>query len=251
MSVTRRLLLALTVGVPLAAHGADRPVHLHVPRPVGKDAAAMPRIADPADPSERRINAAVQRLDAALRREMAACKEMGGRNYDWERTVDVPMRGPGFLSYTITDSTYCGGAHPNTGTMAIVYDLRSGAPVDWSRLLPASWTGTLTLEQGPDGSRMVALRSDRLFALYLRGYEHAHATAGDAECREVVRQERGDGVPAMQVWLDVVKGGLAVQFGLPHAMLACEDAVVIPRATLRAEGAAPMLLEALAAAHGG
>ena len=44
-------------------------------------------------------------------------------------------------------------------------------------------------------------------------------------------------------------GGLAVQFGLPHAVQACQAAVVIQVATLRAEGALPALVDAIQAAR--
>ena len=251
MQSTNGLVLAAMACWPLAAHAADRPVHMQVPPPVGKDAAAMPVIADPADDAERRINAAVRRLDSALKGSMAECRTGGGRNWDWERSVDVTMRGPGFISYAITDSMYCGGAHPSSGTMAIVYDLRTGAPVDWTGLLPASLTGTVALGQQSDGSRMVTLSSGRLYSLFLAGYDASHAAPSDAECRNVVHGEQADAPPSMQVWLDAKRDGLAVLFDLPHAAQACADPVVIPWAVLQREGAAPALLDALAAAHGG
>jgi hypothetical protein len=49
-------------------------------------------------------------------------------------------------------------------------------------------------------------------------------------------------------WLDARKGGLAVEPGLPHVVQACEAAVVIPVATLQAEGVQPVLLAAIQAA---
>ncbi len=52
----------------------------------------------------------------------------------------------------------------------------------------------------------------------------------------------------MMAWLDAKAGGLAIQFGLPHVVQACEVAA-IPAATLRAEGAQPALVDALQAAR--
>ena len=142
----------------------------------------MPRIIAPVDAAETRINAAVRRLDATVSKAADACKGLDGKPGDWERAIDVPMRGPGYLSYVITDNLSCGGAHPDAATMLIVYDLRSGAPVDWTRLLPPSLTGTVAREQGADGTRMVTLVSKRLFALYLEGYRAGSADS-QVECR--------------------------------------------------------------------
>jgi hypothetical protein len=219
-------------------------VHLVVPPPVRKDIAAMPQIADPTDDAERHINAALKRLDANVLLAARDCE--GG---DWTRSVDVPMRGPGFLSLTITDAMDCAGsAHPDSGTFSIVYDLATGKPVDWTHLLPASLTGTLALEDEGGGTKVVTLASKRLFALYLAGYRAGEAPSSDlAECKQAFVAEATDGPPGMMVWLDAKGGGLAVQVGLAHVEKACEEPVVIPAAVLRAEGAQPALLKAFEA----
>jgi hypothetical protein len=244
-------IVALAVFAILAAlpvHAADRVVHLLVPPPIHKDVAAMPQVVNPADDAERHINVAVQRLDANIRKAVANCK---GAPADWTRSVDVPMRGPGYISFVIVDSAFCGGAHPSTATMSIVYDLRSGAPVDWTRLLPPSLTGKLALTARMDGTKMVTLASKRLYALYLAGYDPGAGTPEDrTACNDAVRNTGEDEPPAMMAWLDARQGGLAVQFDLAHVVQACADPVVIPLATLRAEGAQPVLLDAIEAAHG-
>jgi hypothetical protein len=213
----------------------------------------MPRIANPVDDAERRINTAVHRLDGAVRKAAAECLAEGGKHADFGRHIEVTMRGPRFLSYTMTDSSFCGGAHPNTGTSAIVYDLTSGAPVDWTALLPSALTGKVALQTEMDGSRMVSLSSKRLFDLYLKAYRprtgQAKVDAEDDECREAVSTSIGDGPPAMTVWLDAKAGGLAVQFDLAHVVQACADVVVVPVSTLTAEGANPVLTDAIAAAR--
>jgi hypothetical protein len=232
---------------------ADRAVSLEVPPDLAKDLSAMPRIANPVDDAERRINTAVHRLDGAVRKAAAECLAEGGKHADYGRHIEVTMRGPRFLSYTMTDSSFCGGAHPNTGTSAIVYDLTSGAPVDWTALLPPALTGKVALQTEMDGSRMVSLSSKRLFDLYLKAYRprtgQAKVDAEDDECREAVSTSIDDGPPAMTVWLDAKAGGLAVQFDLAHVVQACADVVVVPVATLKAEGANPVLTDAIAAAR--
>lgn len=239
-------ILAACPALPRVATAADRVVTLERPKPVRKDLPAFPRIAAPVDPAERRINAALQRLDGRVRKGAATCKNDDGKPGDWERTIDVPMKGPGFVSYAISDSTYCGGAHPGFGNTAIVYDLKTGEPVDWTALLPATLTGKVELVTQADEARMVTLSSKRLYALFLAGYDRERGD--DPDCKAAVRSVGDAGPPAMTVWLDAKLGGLAVQFDLPHVVQACADAVVIPASTLRTEGARPALLDALAAA---
>jgi len=224
-----------------AALAADRAVHLVVPPPVQKAIAAMPQIADPTDDAERRINIALKRLDLNVLKAARDCKGGG-----WERSVDVPMRGPGFLSLTVTDSVYCeGNAHPDSGTFSIVYDLTTGRPVDWTHLLPASLTGTAALEDQGDGTKVVTLASKRLFELYLAGYRTGDAPSSDLEeCKQAILGAATNGPPGMMVWLDAKGGGLAVQVSLAHVEKACEEPVVIPAAVLRKEGARPALLQA-------
>jgi hypothetical protein len=233
--------LLASVCATAIALGADRTVHLVVPPPVHKDIAAMPQIADPSDDAERRINAALRRLDISVLRASRDCK--GG---DWERSVDVPMKGPGFLSLTITDSMFCeGSAHPESGTFSIVYDLATGKPVDWTHLLPVSLTGTVALEEQADGTKVVTLASKRLFDLYMAGYGAGAAPRSDLEeCKQALAGEATDGPPGMLVWLDSKRGGLAVQVSLPHVEKACEEPVIIPAAMLRAERAQSALLKA-------
>lgn len=241
--------LAALWASPSAARAADRAVQLRVPPPVRPGVASMPLIAGAADDAERRINAALRRLDRNVRKAVAECRSYTGRPGTWQRRVDATMRGPGYLSLLITDGSFCDGAHPSAGVMAIVYDLRTGAPVDWTRLLPANLAGTVTLMQGGDGTRMVTLASARLHALYLAGYKAVNAEADDQDrCREAVAQEGASAPPAATAWLDAGQGGLGVQFGLPNVVQSCAAPVVIPAQTLREEGAG-QLADAIDAAH--
>lgn len=244
---------AVLLALATPTWAGEGPAILKAPSDLTAGIAAMPQIAAPADDAERRINAAVKRLDAKALEAARECKSEGGQYDYWERAVDAPMRGPRFLSFVITDSWLCGGPHPNSNTMSIVYDLTTGAPVDWTTLLPASLTGKLALAEGPGRTRMVTLASKRLHALYLAGYRPKTAGSktddADKECREAVTETYDGQPPAMMAWLDAKAGGLAVQFDLVHAVQACADTVVIPVATLRREGAQPLLADALEAAH--
>lgn len=237
----------------MSAKASDRLLQLQDPPPVAKEAAAMPLIASPSDAAEQRINAALKGLDANLRKAIRDCKGQDGAPGDWVRKVEPTMQGPRYLSYVIRDMSFCGGPYPPSGTMSIVYDLKTGAPVDWKRLLPPSMTGKVALTEGMDGTKMVTLASPRLFSLYLSGYDRAIRMPGNdiaaediAGCQEAVRDEAN---PPMIVWLDAKSDGLAVQFDLIHAVQACAVPVVIPVAVLRADRANATLLDAIDAAH--
>lgn len=238
------VVLALGISLPaLPGVAADRHVHLRVPPPMRANIASMPQIIDPADAAESHINAALERLDATVRKAADECKTMDGKPGNWERSIDVPMRGPGYISFVITDISDCGYAHPNVFTMSIVYDLRTGNPVDWTQLLPASLTGKVALQEGADGTRMVTLASQRLFELYRSGY--ATPNGADSDCQQAIDDSGRNGPPAMMAWLDARTGGLAVQYDLIHIVQACEKPIVIPLATLRAEGVQPAVLDAI------
>lgn len=230
----------------ILAAAAAQPITLTRPRPVSGEVQAYPRIAAPANAAQRRINRALDRLDAKVRTAIRQCFADSVNPTSWERQIDTTMRGPEFLSYLVTDEVDCGNAYPNESHLAIVYDLRTGEPVDWTRLLPGKLTGWLELK-GVNGIRVVTLASPRLLNLYMVGYHRALDPENRAECGDAPTMFGEDGV-AMLAWLDAKAGGLALQFDFNHAMQACSAAVVVPAATLRREGASPRLLAALAAA---
>lgn len=241
---------AVLLGMASSAQAADRVVTVQKPADLMKGVSAMPSIAGAVDEAERRINAALPRLDANARKAAVQCKADGGKDSWWERTVYATMSGPRYLSYEIIDNASCGGAHPNISTMSIVYDLTTGAPVDWMTVLPPALTGKPVLASGVDGTKMVTLSGQTLYALYLTGYRprsgDAKKDVEDDECREAVVDAGEEGsAPGMMAWLDAKSGGLVVQFDLPHVVQACADAVTIPPAALRAVGAQPVLVEAL------
>jgi hypothetical protein len=244
-SIVGALAFSLVAG-KLAA--AERIVDIQKPSALGKDQDAYPRIVAPADEAEQRINAAVARLDARLVKGVAECGRNGGRNAEWTRTVEVTMRGPRYLSYSITDNASCGGAHPDIGDTAIVYDLTTGAPVDWSQLLPPQLVGTVALSETMDGTKMVTLQSKRLYELYMQQYRLG-SHASDKDCIEAVEEAGADGPPAMTPYLDAQTGGLGIEFDMAHAVEACADQVVLPLATLRAEKTPELTLKAIEAAH--
>ena len=93
----------------------------------------MPLTAQSLDDAERHINTALQRLDRPAARAAHECRTEGPPSSGYRsRAVSVTMAGPRFLSIVIVDDAFCGGAHPETATLSLVYDLRTGRPVDWT-----------------------------------------------------------------------------------------------------------------------
>lgn len=244
-SISTALAFSLVAG---SAAAAERIVEVHKPPALGKYRNAYPRIEAPADEAERQINAAVARLDAKLVKAFADCRKSGGPYAEWLRTIEVTMRGPRFLSYSIVDSASCNRGAQEVDDTAIVYDLTTGAPVDWSKLLPPQLVGTVTLSEHMDGTKMVSLRSDRLYELYQEQYPKG-SHAGDKDCIEAVEEAGAEGPPSMTPYLDARAGGLAIIFDLPKFARACSDAVVLSIATLRAEKTPEPTLKAIEAAH--
>lgn len=231
------------------------PVTLARPREVRTKFDGFARIAAPATLATRRINAALTRWERRAVAEADGCIHNGGpMPGSWERTVATTMRGPEFLSYLVTDDYYCGGAHPDVAHASIVYDLATGAPVEWRALLGSTLAGELALTSSGDGVNVVTLASSRLTALYRRGYRSGQDDASvDGDCRGVVNAdgdlENAPAAEPMLAWLDGRAGGLVLQYDLSHAVQVCSVPVVIAAETLRREGASARLVDALLAAR--
>ncbi len=160
------------------------------------------------------------------------------------------MHGPRVLSVEIVDDLVCGGAHPDIGLMAIVSDLTTGAPVDWTTLVSPALTGTVALGKGADGTRTVTLASETPHTLHLEGYRpETHDPERDGDAGRQAATDMTLCPHAMMAWLDAEAGGLAVRFDLVHVAPACTDAVVIPTAILRRPGARLVLTGTIEAAH--
>ena len=229
---------ALLLACP--AQAADRVVQMTSPAPLRPDFAAIPKISGPVDAAEQRINAALHRLDKAGLKGVCT----GG---EWQRQATITMHGPGFLSVEVSDNFYCGGAHPDDATYEVVYDLRTGYPVDWTKLLPASLTGDVTLQQGAEGTRTVYLASAELTREFWQGQVRPDpAHAGAARCDGL--RPFGD-PPPMRVWLAAAAGALEAMPDIPHGTDDCFEPLVLYPADLRRLGAAPPLIAALEKAH--
>jgi hypothetical protein len=243
--MTMRLRLSYLILAVVLAAGPARsaePIRLAPQPAIGAGLPAFPRIAAPDGPATQRINQALTAADARLRAAAKDCAANAAdpKDADWQRTITVPMRGPVYLTLVATDSLFCGGAHPDSDSFALAYDLRTGAPLNWERLLPKTLAGKATLDTAADGTRLGVLASPALTALYLK------LSKPDADCGSALR----DADLQFMLWPDAARQGVAMQpSGLPHVIAACGDDAVIPLATLRTLGVEPAVLDAIAAGH--
>jgi hypothetical protein len=250
----KRIILALAAclgcgALGPAARAADAPVQLKPMPAITKDIAAFPRlVAAPDDKATPRINRAFDKLDASARQMQKDCLANVDKpsDADYSRTIWVTMQGPRYLSFLVSDSFDCGGAHPDGSQMALVYDLASGAPVNWQRLLPKAMVQGTSTDTAGDGTVVGFVTSKTLQSLWLK--VEAAASPIDPDCKDA------DTDPKLTLTLypDAKADGLAVEPGdFPHVIAACADTNVIPTATLRPLGVDAGLLDAIDAAHAG
>ncbi len=134
---------------------------------------AWPLIVHASTPAEARVNALLNRLNEHMAGSLRDCdanyrgwaKQVGqpltGKNaveHDWERTIAVTMTGPRFLSIVAVDGyVFCGGAYPNRDTLAMVFDLTTGKPVNWMNLIGRSANASAYSDSNSDGTIVGAL----------------------------------------------------------------------------------------------
>jgi hypothetical protein len=226
-----------------AAPAATQSLALSQPRPLSIGQPALPRIAAPVTPAAAKINAALDRMDRRWVAFAHGCHddESAPSSDAAGRSVEVTARGPAYLSLVIRYDYSCGGAHPDGGTIALVYDLETGRPVDWLKLLPAGLKARADLDTAGEGSSIGRVSSPALHALYLQAVK-ADKAADQADCADVL----ADPALPFQLWPDARAHGLVLEpAGLPHAVAACANTEAVPSATLRRLGLDGRMLEAI------
>ncbi|MBX3481850.1 MAG: hypothetical protein KF842_15775 [Caulobacter sp.] len=239
-------LAAALAAIALPAAAADV-IGLQGQPSLGKDLDAFPRISSPAGPKVDRINQALNRADARLKKAVKDCGKPDGEMVFWERGVRAPMTGEPFLSLVAADFYGCGGAHPNTWQLALTYDLGTGRPISWASYLPADLVTPEVLLTGDDATQVGAVRAPALLDWYRASIRAA--SGHDAEwaqgCNDVLDQDL-----ALILWIDAEAGGVAMQIAeLPHVVAACNETAVMTTDELRRRGAKPALTDAIDAAH--
>ena len=235
-----RLLLAMlaAAGFATALARADEPVRLKPSRPVARGIAAFPRVTGKTgDAAPTRINRALAQAD-----RFPGCT---GHKGGWERWITVTMRGPRYLSLLASDNWDCGGPHPDTNLTALVFDLATGSPIDWKKLLPPELVEQTRPDPDQPKTGAVAVTSATLWKLYEKG---ASAEQSDKECAEV-RADPSWGTD-LTLWPDAEADGLVLmQTSFPHVVKACGPPITITAPELRQLGIDTAFIEALDEAH--
>lgn len=214
---------------------------------LAKDFEALPRVAGDAGPA-RAINAFMDGLDDRDREARSGCLADAPEHYEWGRSIEAPMTGPRFVSVVVTIGYYCGGAHPYWSETHYTFDLETGGQIDWAAFLPAEMASPLSPAEynWPASLASPALRARFIRDAIAQRRAFDPARVDQDECVEVLSEE----TRALDAWLDARTPGLALSnAGLPHAVQACTETVVVPLEDLRRSGADPLLINAIAAAH--
>ena len=208
--------------------------------PLAQGVDAFPRLEAGATAAvTAKINMALDKDEAQMRAALQQCFADAEGNGDWSRTVTVTMAGPYFLSLVARDSYSCGGPHPADGAFALVFSLKTGAPVNLAELLPGLKLKAV-YDTAADGSKIQTITSPELKALYLRLRSKDPGTS----CNE----ELESGYLLFIAWPESKSGNLILEpEDLPQAVAACGNDVALGIDILKSVQAAPVLLEALSA----
>ena len=211
--------------------------------PLYAGVAAFPRViaGEGATPEvAAKLNAAFARQDARVAGAAAGCRKTAQKVKKlaepkaWQRTMEVTMAGPRYVSVLATDADDCGRDEARSGViLPLVFDLTTGAPVEWAKLMPAGVRPSVAT--GEDGTQMNVVEWPVLQARALR-------EAGP-ECKELIRE---NGILDFALWLDGAKGLLMAEtVSLTNTGPACEVPLAYSAEALRQAGAAKELVEAL------
>ena len=231
--------LLVTAGLSQAQEAA---VDLVRTPALAKDLAAFPRLSGSGDVVQK-INKALGQGDQRVKKAAKTCRSEGKEHSSWTRKVDVTMRGPRYVSYVAHDDFFCGGAYPDTSSVALVYDLATGIPVDWTKLLAGP--PSAATNEAADGTVLGTVSSPKLKELYLAAVKITDVD-DPHECDDILRETDFNFI----LWPDVKENAVVLaQMDLPHVTAACGPAASVPMAKLRQAGFDAGLLDAIEAAH--
>lgn len=215
---------------------------------------AWPLLVNPSNPSEQKVNSTLTSLNLRLTKALSDCDagtlenmKSSGRPRkdwaaaaadDWSRNVLVTMQGPRFLSLLATDEyVSCGGAHPGSDTMAMVFDMTTGTPVNWPALVAKSAGASAFADAVSDGSKVGALVLPALAKINL--------AAANADCKDAFQDPQ-----SFQLWPDAKTGTLVAQaFDLPHVVAECAIQIPLTLEQARTLGFDESVLSAIQQAH--
>jgi len=216
------------------------------------DVDAWPLLANATSSAAKRVNAI---LAAKNRQMMSALKECDAAIMDfqsdenrhakrktvsaddWARTVNITMTGPRFVSLVATDGFFCGGAHPDSDTEALVFDMTTGELVDWTAHISKSSQASPYADSVSDKNHVAAL--------VLPGLEEINLANTSAECKDAFDDQQ-----SFLIWPDAGSGRLVAEpFDLPHVMAPCDQEIDLTMEQARKLGFDETILSAIEQAH--
>ena len=232
---------------------AQDSVTLEPTKQLRKGVDAWPLLAHAATPAQQHVNVILNHLNATMAGSLKDCdanyrdwakqvnQPLTGKNAvedDWQRTITVTMTGPRFLSIVAVDGyVFCGGAHPDSDTLAMVFDLTTGRPVNWTILIAQSADASSFSDSIADGTTVGALVVPALKAMTL--------AKADPDCKDAFPDPL-----SYQLWPDAKAGTLVAEpFDLPHVVAACADDLALTPDQARKLGFDETILNAIARAH--
>jgi hypothetical protein len=203
---------------------------------IQKGVDALPRIAAP-NAAEAKINAALDRQDLWARKAAEGCSEP---DMFWERTVEVTKRGPALLSVFVSESAGCGGVHPYNEFFPLVYDLRTGDAVKWSKVFPKERIEEVNSELSDD-MPMTIVRSKDLQAFYGAHYQ----SRADCTKEDVAEMTQ------FLLYPDEKANALEIfPTGLPQVSRVCADSLSLDAKTLASLGVSQQWRDAILSQNG-
>jgi hypothetical protein len=253
------VLMLVLLSASLAAAQAQNSLSLEPGRALreGSDAVvdAWPVIAHASTPAEQRVNAVLNRLNERMTKALRVCdaryrdwakqvnQPLTGKNAvvnDWNRRIAVTMTGPRFLSLVAFDFAFCGGPHPDAGTLAMVFDLTIGRPVNWMNFIAKSANAMAYSDSAMDGSTVGALNVPALRSMSL--------AKADKDCKDIFHDLEAP--QSYQLWPDAKSGTLTAEpFGLPHVAAGCADPLALTPDQAHKLGFDEAFLSAIVQAH--
>ncbi len=208
------------------AWAASSPQPLRPAPNLAKDAEALPTLVG-GTRAITKINRALAAANARQLKDMKDClRDAPEEGFWWEQAAEATLLGARYVSFYRHGNFSCGGAHPNFIMDAFVFDLRTGKPVDWRKLLPPELIG----KPGPE------LASPQLTALFIAASDKDSAP----ECKEEFEHVN----LRFELWPDAKARGLAMHTSsLQHSVEGvCAGPTTIPLATLKTLGVNAALL---------
>lgn len=228
----------------------NRIVQLSSIRQMNKGADLLPLILNPRSEAELKINAVLRGRNGAAHDDLVQCdldwrqwaeaqNVHANRNLHaaWLRRVRISMVGPRYLSFLITITAICNGSYPMNSREALVFDMKTGEPVDWSLLARA--------EEPDDESHSTFSPGDEasFSSKLLEDLNLSNATAPD--CKNAFYSSH-----PFILWPDARKGLLMAEAtALPHVTQGCARPIGLTMEQVRKLGFDEQLIAAISAAH--